>query len=423
MTTRSPSPRPEDTLIATAPTDPSAEGSGDPRDRTPDGSARDSAEYDGHHDPVSSVPVYDTPADGDPLHGLVHAAVADRPLEDVVRLLGLLERSPGHARTTASALRALGTERSVEDVTRLVALLTEPPRKTDSADELIRAAAEGRPLAEVSRLVRLLHRGPVEPHCGQAAIRAVAVHRPVEELAELIDSLATEGEPPERSALNPADSGPTGARSTGFRAADAPFQQGRGTPPRAGWPAKEPATQGSTIEVRAASVPSPSASAPLASAPASAFLFASASVPATAVHRAGGGRAPAATVWAARCAALLVFLCGLAHLPRYWTGLSHGSLGTTLLASALCGLLALALTARTAPARLVGATASAVLTAALAAGQVFGARLGLPDVALPAATLAPPWLAGPVAVTATAGALAVLLTAVTARRTEGAGAG
>ncbi|MYW14096.1 hypothetical protein GT039_00400, partial [Streptomyces sp. SID2955] len=71
------------------------------------------------------------------MRGLVHAAVADRPLEDVVRLITLLERAPEHARAKADALRAIGVDRSVEDVTRLVTLLTEPPRESDGADEVI----------------------------------------------------------------------------------------------------------------------------------------------------------------------------------------------------------------------------------------------------------------------------------------------
>ncbi|MYX98353.1 hypothetical protein GT045_27000, partial [Streptomyces sp. SID486] len=109
-------------------------------------------------------------------------------------------------------------------------------------------------------------------------------------------------------------------------------------------------------------------------------------------------------------------------VPRYWTGLPHGVLGATLLASALCGLLALALTARAAPARLVAATAAVGVTSVLAAGQVLGGRFGLPVPArLAAATLAPPWLAGPAAAAAALGALSVLLTALNAGDTHGEG--
>jgi hypothetical protein len=95
----------------------------------------------------------------DPVTALVHAAVADRPLEEVAGLITLLEQSPQYARATVDALRAVGTDRSVEDVTRLMALL---------------------------------HRTPLEPHCGQEAARVAATARPVEELVELIGRLSEE---------------------------------------------------------------------------------------------------------------------------------------------------------------------------------------------------------------------------------------
>ncbi|MDV9174312.1 hypothetical protein R6V09_29915, partial [Streptomyces sp. W16] len=131
----------------------------------------------------------------DPMHSLVHAAVADRPLEEVLQLITLLEQSPKYAQATVDALRAIGVDRSVEDVTRLVTLLTQPPRHPDSADETIRAAAESRPVEDVTRLMALLHRAPLEPHCGEEAVRAAA-GRPVEELVQLIGRLAEEQDTP-----------------------------------------------------------------------------------------------------------------------------------------------------------------------------------------------------------------------------------
>ncbi|GAA2426377.1 hypothetical protein ACFPFX_01290 [Streptomyces mauvecolor] len=127
-----------------------------------------------------------------PVDGLVHAAVADRPLEEVVQLITLLEQSPEYARATIDALHAVGMDRSVEDISRLVALLTRPPRSPDSADEAIRAAAEYRPVEEVTRLMSLLHRSPLERHCGEEAIRTAATNRPVEDLVQLIGHLAQE---------------------------------------------------------------------------------------------------------------------------------------------------------------------------------------------------------------------------------------
>lgn len=144
------------------------------------------------------------------------------------------------------------------------------------------------------------------------------------------------------------------------------------------------------------------------------------------VKRLRAGRVPGAEA-RVRGAALLVFLCGAAHAPRFWAGLSHGALGATLVASALCMLLALALPARAAQARLVAATAAAGVTAALAAGQVLGGRFGLPDpTRLWAATLAPPWLAGTAATAAALAALMVAPVAVaqdTAPAAAGAGSG
>lgn len=144
--------------------------------------------------PLSPAPVVggSGSAYGDPVDGLVRAAVADRPLEEVAQLIALLEQSPLYARATVDARRAVGVNRSVDDVTRLVVLLTRPPRDGASADEAIRAAAETRPVEDVTRLMALLQQAPLEPHCGQEAVRAAATGRPVEELVELIGRLAEE---------------------------------------------------------------------------------------------------------------------------------------------------------------------------------------------------------------------------------------
>ncbi|MEV5007651.1 hypothetical protein ACIQFZ_40645 [Streptomyces sp. NPDC093064] len=131
-------------------------------------------------------------AAGDPVGGLVRAAVDDRPLEEVLRLVTLLEGSPEHTEAVRHALRAVALDRPVEDVARLVAELTRPPRPADGADDTIRAAVGGRCVADVTRLVVLLHRPPQLPHCGLAAIRAAAAGRTVEDLVELIGRLARE---------------------------------------------------------------------------------------------------------------------------------------------------------------------------------------------------------------------------------------
>ncbi|MEV5384549.1 hypothetical protein [Streptomyces sp. NPDC052721] len=389
MTTCSSSPRPDDSVIPAAPAAPGVPASF-PHLLTL---------------PVRPLPV-EEPAHGDPLRGLVHAAVTGRPVEDVARLVTLLERSPELARMTADALRAVAVDRSVEDVTRLVTLLTEPPRDSGSADEAIRAAAQGRPLEDVSRLVRLLHRSPVEPHCAEAAVRAVAAHLPVEELAELIGRLAAERETGE------ADEGSGSAAVTPVVVPEA----GRSAPEGPAKAGRSVAQGPATAERTAAGRPLKTRRLVVVGRAKTLRSVAEGRVESrqAAADRAGADRTPTACLRAARWAALLVFLCGTAHAPRYWTGPSHGVLGVTLLASALCGLLALALTARAAAARLVAAAAAVGVTAVLAAGQVLGGRFGLPDPArLQAATLAPPWLAGPTAAAAALGALAVLLTALT----------
>lgn len=130
----------------------------------------------------------------DPVCDLVRAAVSDRPPEEVVRLVTLLEESPDpeYAQTVDEVLKAAAVDRPVEDVARLVAALTRPPRDPDSADATIRAAIESRDVEDVSRLMALLHQEPLQPHCGEEAVRAAATSRPVEELVEIIGRLSEE---------------------------------------------------------------------------------------------------------------------------------------------------------------------------------------------------------------------------------------
>ncbi|MET8586738.1 hypothetical protein ABZX39_38645 [Streptomyces collinus] len=350
---------------------------------------------------------------GDPLHGLVHTAVADRPLEDVARLITLLERSPEHARTTADALRAAGVDRPVEDVSRLVDLLTRPPRDSRSADVVIRAAAECRPLDEVTRLMELLHRTRVEPHCVRAAVEAVAVNRPVEELAELIARLAADGAPPvhaplpaapEEAAADPVEPPPAPATDA-VDPDDTPRPRRRHGAERAkqAKPAKDPRT--------ATDSRGPKAGKGKTGKTDNADRVEQA---------AGAAKTSRAPLLLARGAGLLAFVCGVAHAPRYGVALPQNVLQTTLLVSGLCVVLALAMPSRTVRGRLAAATATLVVTAAFALGPVIGGRFGLPDPAqLQAAMVAPPWIAGTAAAAAALAALALLLAslwAVGARR-------
>ncbi|WP_329342693.1 hypothetical protein OG866_40855 [Streptomyces sp. NBC_00663] len=305
--------------------------------------------------PISPFTPAGEPADGsvaaygDPVDGLVRAAVADRPLDEVARLITLLEQSPLYARATADALRAVGVHRSVDDVTRLVVLLTRPPRDASGADEAIRAAAESRPVEEVTRLMALLQQAPLEPHCGQEAVRAAATGRPVEELVELIGRLAEE-----RSGTHPP------------RPADAAEPDG---PPQAAAPVAADGTP----------------------------------VPGTARARLRG--APPA--WLVRLAAVALFLCAVAYFPVHQDGVSLRRYGLVLGLAGLCLLLGLLVTVRPTAAVL---TLAVLVPAALAAAQLYAARFdaGRLSRALDL-TLAPAWAAGPAAVCAALAALIALV--------------
>jgi hypothetical protein len=284
---------------------------------------------------------------GDPVDGLVRAAVADRPLEEVAQLITLLEQSPLYARATVDALRAVGVTRSVDDVTRLVVLLTRPPREVASADEAIRAAAETRPVEDVTRLMALLQQAPLEPHCGQEAVRAAATGRSVEELVELIGRLAEErrGAPPSQAteAVAPMDDMDDAGRH------------------------RDPADRPGLVRRRPARPP----------------------------------------VWPARLTAVALLLCAVAHVPVHQEGVSLRRYGLVLGLAGLCLLLGLLVAVRPAVPVLVAAV---LVPAALAAAQLYTSRFdwGRLSAALDL-TLAPAWMAGLAAVCAALAALAALV--------------
>ncbi|MET7733456.1 hypothetical protein ABZT02_19090 [Streptomyces sp. NPDC005402] len=289
---------------------------------------------------------------GDPVGDLVRAAVADRPLEDVVHLITLLEQSPEYAQATVAALRAVGVDRSVEDVTRLVSLLTRPPRDADSADEAIRAAAASRPIEDVTRLVALLNRSELQPHCGQEAVRAAATGRPVEELVELIGRLATE--PPPQ---------PSYEEHEPYQPSDEEWWPGAEMPGTGAFPAPPP-------------------------------------------HPPASVRTRRAPAWPGTIAALALLVCGVLCFPAHRDGASAQVYGFALGVSILCVLLAL-LTIR--PVLPVLALA-VVVPAGVAASQALDGRFRSAGLAraleLP---LAPAWLAGTAAVCASLAALTALV--------------
>ncbi|MFJ6070535.1 hypothetical protein ACIQFU_06735 [Streptomyces sp. NPDC093065] len=336
---------------------------------------------------------------GDPVGDLVRAAVADRPLEEVVDLITTLEQSPRYAQATIDALRAVGVNRSVEDVTRLVGLLTRPPRHSDSADEAIRAAAECRSVEDVTRLMTLLHRTPLEPHCGQEAVRAAATGRPVEELVELIGRLAENGHAaPERSdarrsraaeeapdeddGREPAEPAARPAGRAGvFASADRRGRERR-RPPR---PFRRGRDRAGT---RAARVNDEARGARDREE-------------ARAARRAARGPA-----WPAWLTVAVLAGCGVAYFPLRRGDASAQAYGVALGLSALCLVLALLLTVRPAVALLAAAVAG---PAALAAAKLYGDATPTARVSpVTDLTLAPTWIAVAMGVTAALVALTAL---------------
>ncbi|MFF8446775.1 hypothetical protein ACF06Q_03640 [Streptomyces leeuwenhoekii] len=345
---------------------------------------------------------------GDPVGDLVRAAVADRPLEEVVDLITMLERSPDYAHATADALRAVGVNRSVEDVTRLVALLTRPPRHPDSADEAIRAAAACRPVEDVSRLMELLNRTPLEAHCGQEAVRAAATARPVEDLVELIGRLAAERRARTAWLEEPEEpQEPHEPEEPEEPEEDLPPLYGEDVPPddtghgpRTGEPAAEPTAERTAPEDRA----------PRERRPAPRRL------------RTGRGRAPrppraSAPSWPHRLAAAVLAACGAAFFPLYSDGVAPRAYGLALGMSALALVVALLLILRPA---LPVLAAAVVVPAGMAAAGLYAHAFpsGWPARVMDL-TLASVWTAVPLAVGASLVALTALCLRVAARLRAG----
>jgi hypothetical protein len=328
---------------------------------------------------------------GDPVGDLVRAAVADRPLEEVVELITTLEQSPQYARATVDALRAVGVNRSVDDVTRLVGLLTRPPRQPDSADEAIRAAAECRSVEDVTRLMDLLHRTPLQPHCGQEAVRAAATGRPVEELVELIGRMAEDGrmrqDRPDtrhpRAALDEDSQDVTGLeeeREPAARRASlaGAFGAGERRGRREGRKAPRPARRRRDRDEGTAPRDRERTAA----------------------------RSAGAVSWPSWLTVAVLAGCGVAYFPLHQNDASARAYGVALGLSALCLLLALLLTVRPAVPLLAAAV---VAPAALAAAKLYGSATPSSRISrVVDLTLAPTRVAVAVAVLASLVALTAL---------------
>ncbi|MFF3201090.1 hypothetical protein [Streptomyces sp. NPDC002962] len=323
--------------------------------------------------PDAGPPSETGPAYPDPVDGLLRAAAANRPLEDVARLITLLEQCEGGVDAAAGVLRVVGTDRPLEDVPRLVTVLSRPPHHAEQAGHMIRAAAESRSVEEVTRLMALLYRAPLEPHCGEEAVRTAATHRPVEEVVELVERLARE-----RAGLEAPPSVP----------------QGEGSP--------EPSPAGpADAEPRPAQ--------PLqAHAPAPAWAKAPQTPP---------DREATVVPWTAWAAAAALVLCGAAYVPVHHDGVPPGLLAATLAAAGMCLLLALLLVRRPTPTLLMVAV---LVPAVLAGAQLLSGRVEMTrSSGITQATLAPAWLAAPTAAAAALTALlALLVSLLGGRRTR-----
>lgn len=91
-----------------------------------------------------------------PIRTLLWTAATYRPLEEVVALVNLLNRTGEVPNPGDETLRAAAVARPLEEVRQLVALLNEPPHDVGEADTTLRAAAVGRPIEDVAELVTIL---------------------------------------------------------------------------------------------------------------------------------------------------------------------------------------------------------------------------------------------------------------------------
>ncbi|GAA4135515.1 hypothetical protein GCM10022285_29370 [Streptomyces tunisiensis] len=325
----------------------------------------------------------------DPVTDLVHAAVSDRPLEEVVDLITALERSPEHTRAVVDALRAAGVDRSVEDVTRLVALLTRPPRDAASADETIRAAAAHRSVEDVTLLVALLHNEPLAPHCREEALRAAATGRSVDELVELIDRLAAQRPPEHLLRAAVAEAARPAQEAEGQREA---HRDPRPEPERA------PAGRGGALRIGGRR-------------PATRRTPRPARRPRRAAARTRASRpVPRSAIWMSWLAAVALAVCAVTHFPLQRDGVPIDVHALAVGMSVLCTVLALILVVRPAVVVLAAGVVSATV---LAVAHAYGGSFT--EATLPRAVdlaLAPDWLATSAAIAAALVALAALVVRV-----------
>ncbi|MGW7467688.1 hypothetical protein ACWGJT_24170 [Streptomyces xantholiticus] len=228
------------------------------------------------------------------------------------------------------------TERPVEEVAALVSRLTRTGEVDSPGGLALRAAAVSRPLEEVRQLVALLNEYPHPLHEADTTLRAAAVGRPVEDVVPLVNMIGTDaGE--QRSAAKEAAVG--GPPPCAFAALD-----------------KE---AGAVVAASA----EPSQKSPW---PVAALNGALADGPDS--HTVS----PALRSGLRRPTALVLFACGVIHLPADVAGLRSGGYADTLsvAVTALCLVVAVWLAARdTAP---VWAAASGLAVGVIALHALAG---------------------------------------------------
>ncbi|WP_244282961.1 hypothetical protein [Streptomyces flavidovirens] len=146
----------------------------------------------------------------EPIRTLLWTAATCRPLEEVAALVSLLKRTGEVPSPGDEALRAAAVARPLDEVRQLVAMLAEHPHEVDEADTTLRAAAVGRPIEDVAQLVSILGHedGDAQrPPAGEAAVAHKKRVAPERGTTPGVGGRSTDGKPaaaPERPSGRPA---------------------------------------------------------------------------------------------------------------------------------------------------------------------------------------------------------------------------
>ncbi|MGX1885157.1 hypothetical protein [Streptomyces sp. NPDC055287] len=134
----------------------------------------------------------------EPIRMLLWTAATCRPLEEVAALVSLLKRTGEVPSPCDEALRAAAVARPLDEVRQLVAMLNEHPHEIDEADTTLRAAAVGRPIEDVAELVSILGHEDGDHHRSPAGETAAARRKRLYvdvETTPLVDSRGTDSKP------------------------------------------------------------------------------------------------------------------------------------------------------------------------------------------------------------------------------------